>query len=126
MSGTIANKVTEANDAQNIKEPHLGWMIGFMFLVSFVGLFALVPLRKVYASLSDSILPGHFAKRNFYDYQRGCMFSGYDSGLQTDLPKWYCDRLPHQWIPRTSGYRACKVGNMNSCRSSLSKIKHCY
>ncbi|PAN39190.1 hypothetical protein PAHAL_7G226800 [Panicum hallii] len=47
MSGTIANKVTEANDAQNIKEPHLGWMIGFMFLVSFVGLFALVPLRKV-------------------------------------------------------------------------------
>ncbi|CAL5015849.1 unnamed protein product [Urochloa decumbens] len=47
MSGTIAKKVTEANDAQNIKEPHLGWMIGFMFLVSFVGLFALVPLRKV-------------------------------------------------------------------------------
>ena len=46
MSGTIAKQATEANDAQNIKEPHLGWMIGFMFLVSFVGLFALVPLRK--------------------------------------------------------------------------------
>ncbi|XP_025825546.1 probable metal-nicotianamine transporter YSL11 [Panicum hallii] len=47
MSGTIAKQATEANDAQNIKDPHLGWMIGFMFLVSFVGLFALVPLRKI-------------------------------------------------------------------------------
>ncbi|KAL6903721.1 hypothetical protein ACP4OV_004534 [Aristida adscensionis] len=47
MSGTIAKLSTEANNAQNIKNPHLGWMIGFMFLVSFVGLFALVPLRKV-------------------------------------------------------------------------------
>ncbi|XP_062184464.1 probable metal-nicotianamine transporter YSL11 [Phragmites australis] len=47
MSETIAKQATEANDAQNIKSPHLGWMIGFMFLVSFVGLFALVPLRKV-------------------------------------------------------------------------------
>jgi len=30
----FANKVTEANDAQNIKEPHLGWIIGFMFLLA--------------------------------------------------------------------------------------------
>ncbi|KAG2573468.1 hypothetical protein PVAP13_7KG254900 [Panicum virgatum] len=47
MGGTIAKKVIEANDAQNIKEPHLRWMIGFMFFVSFVSLFSLVPLRKV-------------------------------------------------------------------------------
>ncbi|KAK3144203.1 hypothetical protein QOZ80_4AG0310020 [Eleusine coracana subsp. coracana] len=47
MSGKIANLATEANDPLNIKNPHLGWMIGFMFLVSFVGLFSLVPLRKV-------------------------------------------------------------------------------
>ncbi|AQK44936.1 Probable metal-nicotianamine transporter YSL11 [Zea mays] len=47
MSRTIAIQATEANDAQNIKDPQLGWMIGFMFLVSFVGLFVLVPLRKV-------------------------------------------------------------------------------
>ncbi|CAN6276342.1 unnamed protein product [Urochloa humidicola] len=47
MSSTIAKQATEANDALNIKDPHLGWMIGFMFLVSFVGLFALVPLRKI-------------------------------------------------------------------------------
>uniref|UniRef100_A0A804MDB0 Metal-nicotianamine transporter YSL7 n=1 Tax=Zea mays TaxID=4577 RepID=A0A804MDB0_MAIZE len=46
MSAKIANK-TEVNDPQDIKDPHLGWMMGFMFLVSFLGLFALVPLRKV-------------------------------------------------------------------------------
>lgn len=47
MSETIASQATEANDAQNVKDPQIGWMIGFLFLVSFVGLFALVPLRKV-------------------------------------------------------------------------------
>uniref|UniRef100_A0ACD5V5W7 Uncharacterized protein n=1 Tax=Avena sativa TaxID=4498 RepID=A0ACD5V5W7_AVESA len=47
MSETIAKQATEANDALNIKNPELGWMIGFLFLVSFVGLFALVPMRKV-------------------------------------------------------------------------------
>jgi hypothetical protein len=47
MSDKIAKQATEAKDANNIKDPHLGWMIGFLFLVSFIGLFALVPLRKV-------------------------------------------------------------------------------
>lgn len=62
MSGIVAKK-TEASDPPDIKDPHLGWMIGFMFLVSFVGLFALVPLRKVDASLSNCILQGYSAKR---------------------------------------------------------------
>ncbi|KAI4348335.1 hypothetical protein L6164_009070 [Bauhinia variegata] len=35
------------NRAEDIKNPGLGWMIGFMFVVSFLGLFSLVPLRKV-------------------------------------------------------------------------------
>ncbi|KAG2567554.1 hypothetical protein PVAP13_7NG332300 [Panicum virgatum] len=47
MSETIAAQAAEENNADNIKEPRLGWMIGFLFLVSFIGLFALVPLRKV-------------------------------------------------------------------------------
>jgi len=47
MSETIAAQAAEANNADNVKEPRLGWMIGFLFLVSFIGLFALVPLRKV-------------------------------------------------------------------------------
>ena len=47
MSETIASQAAEENNADNVKEPRLAWMIGFLFLVSFVGLFALVPLSKV-------------------------------------------------------------------------------
>ncbi|PWZ40909.1 putative metal-nicotianamine transporter YSL14 [Zea mays] len=32
MSEKIAKQATEAKDANNIKDPHLGWMIGFLFL----------------------------------------------------------------------------------------------
>ncbi|KAJ4974669.1 hypothetical protein NE237_007843 [Protea cynaroides] len=35
------------NRMEDVKNPALGWMIGFMFVVSFLGLFSLVPLRKV-------------------------------------------------------------------------------
>lgn len=35
------------NRAVDVKTPSLGWMIGFMFVVSFLGLFSLVALRKV-------------------------------------------------------------------------------
>lgn len=38
---------TKGNSAQSYKEPRLDWMIGFLFVVSFVGLLSLVPLRKV-------------------------------------------------------------------------------
>ena len=37
---------TEGNSG-NTKEPRVGWMTGFLFVTSFVGLMALVPLRKV-------------------------------------------------------------------------------
>ncbi|XP_057492576.1 probable metal-nicotianamine transporter YSL7 [Actinidia eriantha] len=47
MTDIIANQSTEANTAQNIKNPTLGWMIGFLFVVSFLGLFSVVPLRKI-------------------------------------------------------------------------------
>ncbi|WOL16869.1 putative metal-nicotianamine transporter YSL12 [Canna indica] len=47
MSSKIASQATEANDSKNIKDPKLEWMIGFMFVVSFLGLFSLVPLRKI-------------------------------------------------------------------------------
>lgn len=35
------------NRAEDVKNPGLAWMIGFLFVVSFLGLFSLVPLRKV-------------------------------------------------------------------------------
>ncbi|KAL9689562.1 hypothetical protein QQ045_009949 [Rhodiola kirilowii] len=35
------------NRPQDVKNPGLWWMIGFLFVVSFLGLFSLVPLRKV-------------------------------------------------------------------------------
>lgn len=35
------------NRAEDVKNPGLGWMIGFVVVVSFLGLFSLVPLRKV-------------------------------------------------------------------------------
>ncbi|KAL8109300.1 putative metal-nicotianamine transporter YSL7 isoform X2 [Apium graveolens] len=47
MSEIVAKQSTEANAAQNIKNPQLHWMIGFLFVVSFLGLFSVVPLRKI-------------------------------------------------------------------------------
>ncbi|KAI3921108.1 hypothetical protein MKX01_036087 [Papaver californicum] len=47
MSEVIAKQSTEENNAQNVKNPSLGWMIGFLFVVSFLGLFSVVPLRKI-------------------------------------------------------------------------------
>ena len=38
---------TEGNTPGSTKEPGVGWMTGFLFVTSFVGLLALVPLRKV-------------------------------------------------------------------------------
>ncbi|KAF2314788.1 hypothetical protein GH714_033568 [Hevea brasiliensis] len=39
MSETVAKQSTEANDAQNIKNPSLGWMIGFFLLLAFLASF---------------------------------------------------------------------------------------
>ncbi|KAJ0538974.1 putative oligopeptide transporter, OPT superfamily [Helianthus annuus] len=37
----------EGNSPGSYKEPGIGWMTGFLFVTSFVGLLALVPLRKI-------------------------------------------------------------------------------
>lgn len=37
----------EGNSPSAVKEPGFGWMSGYLFLVCFVGLFVLVPLRKI-------------------------------------------------------------------------------
>ncbi|CAN0840847.1 Metal-nicotianamine transporter YSL1 [Linum grandiflorum] len=38
---------TEGNSLSSVKDPGFGWMTGYLFLVCFVGLFVLIPLRKV-------------------------------------------------------------------------------
>ncbi|XP_061358195.1 metal-nicotianamine transporter YSL3 isoform X3 [Gastrolobium bilobum] len=38
---------TEGNTPDSTKEPGVGWMIAFLFVTSFVGLLALVPIRKI-------------------------------------------------------------------------------
>ncbi|CAN6250642.1 unnamed protein product [Urochloa humidicola] len=47
MSERISEQSGETFDEHNIKNPSLGWMIGFLFIVSFLGLFSVVPLRKI-------------------------------------------------------------------------------
>ncbi|XP_071733843.1 probable metal-nicotianamine transporter YSL7 [Rutidosis leptorrhynchoides] len=47
MSEEIAKQSKEKNSAMNTKNPSLGWMIVFLFVVSFLGLFSVVPLRKI-------------------------------------------------------------------------------
>jgi hypothetical protein len=47
MSPIVAGQGDGINTPINVKPLSLGWMIGFLFVVSFVGLFSIVPLRKV-------------------------------------------------------------------------------
>ncbi|KAF8031535.1 hypothetical protein BT93_D0679 [Corymbia citriodora subsp. variegata] len=47
MSERVAGQSTNPQSAQEYKNPSLPWMIGFLFVVSFLGLFAVVPLRKI-------------------------------------------------------------------------------
>ncbi|KAK7308441.1 hypothetical protein VNO77_42046 [Canavalia gladiata] len=47
MSPYIASQVDGGNTPINTKPLSLGWMFGFLFVVSFVGLFSIVPLRKL-------------------------------------------------------------------------------
>ncbi|WZY83968.1 hypothetical protein YC2023_030352 [Brassica napus] len=45
MSERIAKQSGDAS--RGFKDPSLGWIIGFLFVVSFLGLFSVVPLRKI-------------------------------------------------------------------------------
>ncbi|KAE9608841.1 hypothetical protein Lal_00020550 [Lupinus albus] len=43
----LAGVDTKGNSPGSIKEPGIGWMTAFLFVTSFVGLLALVPIRKI-------------------------------------------------------------------------------
>lgn len=51
MSAVIAAQSENGNTPENIKDPSLKWMIPFLFAVSFIGLFSVAPLRRVWQSL---------------------------------------------------------------------------
>lgn len=46
MSKLVAQQSAEDN-GRDTNDPALGWIIAFLFVVSFLGLFSVVPLRKV-------------------------------------------------------------------------------
>ncbi|KAJ9550476.1 hypothetical protein OSB04_014521 [Centaurea solstitialis] len=47
MSPMIAGQLDSGNTPTNVKKLDLGWMIAYLFVVSFVGLFSIVPLRRM-------------------------------------------------------------------------------
>ncbi|KAI5678307.1 hypothetical protein M9H77_09257 [Catharanthus roseus] len=47
MSSKIAAQADAGNTPQNVKQLSLGWMYAFLFAVSFIGLFSIMPLRKI-------------------------------------------------------------------------------
>lgn len=52
MSEAVAKQSEKTGVNRGYKNPEVGWMIGFLFVVSFLGLFSVVPLRKVLSSSS--------------------------------------------------------------------------
>lgn len=61
----MAGEETEGNVPGSYKEPGIGWMTGFLFAVSFVGIVALIPLRKV-GELSSPYLLSRIASLPFF------------------------------------------------------------
>ncbi|EHA8591057.1 hypothetical protein COCNU_scaffold032179G000010 [Cocos nucifera] len=59
MSETVANDFNEANTKVDTKEPSLGWMVAFLFIVSFIGLFSVVPMRKITDWSLNHLLSGN-------------------------------------------------------------------
>lgn len=64
MSERIAKQSGDAS--RGFKDPSLGWIIGFLFVVSFLGLFSVVPLRKVWLQLLFPSCWRDVAFANFY------------------------------------------------------------
>lgn len=52
------------NRVEDVKSPGLWWMMGFLFIVSFLGLFSLVPLRKVASIVVDCFMHKFSYKSN--------------------------------------------------------------
>jgi hypothetical protein len=118
MSERISEQSGETRETINIKNPGLGWMIGFLYIVSFLGLFSVVPLRKVLQSFPPSFqVKGaafthtHTQKPRLVMIMHVAVFlsTDYDHRLQAHLPEWHGDCTPYQQLPHPSGRQACQV-----------------
>lgn len=50
----LAGVSSQGNSPESFKEPGIGWMTGYLFLACFVGLFVLIPLRKVNSQFNST------------------------------------------------------------------------
>lgn len=119
----MAKQSSEALDAQNIKNPHLGWMIGFLFIVSFLGLFSVVPLRKVNSKIGCIYFSFSFfwflislvsVTKGTLQILTLCGMYNNDSAdngnrLQIDISKWHCNCSPYQQFSYSSRGKASQV-----------------
>jgi hypothetical protein len=116
MSERISEQSGETREPNSIKNPGLGWMVGFLYIVSFLGLFSVVPLRKVLQPFPPSFQV-KLRRCCTYNTETQMMImhvaillsTDYDHRLQAHLPEWHGDCTPYQQLPHPSGRQACQV-----------------
>lgn len=65
----------EGNSPDSYKEPGIGWMTSYLFLTCFVGLFVLIPLRKVFIYIYFNLLINQrLIRMDFHVEQWICRF----------------------------------------------------
>lgn len=107
MSARIAQQSADSSTSDT-KEPGLLWFIGFLFVVSFLGLFSVVPLRKVLNKLIRTLMNQLFQHAlTSKDNMR--LVSDHDHRLQIDISKWHCNCLSYQQFPHSSRSQASQV-----------------
>ncbi|RWR78683.1 putative metal-nicotianamine transporter YSL12 [Cinnamomum micranthum f. kanehirae] len=91
MSQMVAFQTGEEHDPADIKNPNMGWMIAFVFAVSFIGVILAEPLRKV-------VLIGCLKVINFNIFH----LLDYDHRPQVNLSNCNCNCPYHQRVPHAT------------------------
>jgi len=108
MSSLIAAQSDGGNTPVNVKNLSLGWIIAFLFTVSFVGLFSIVPLRKVllffieflHLTLVNGVKWVVFHSLPLFEIHGFVLPQADDDHeVQTDVPQRNCHCFPHQQLP---------------------------
>lgn len=107
MSARIAQQSTD-HSTSDIKDPGLLWFIGFLFVVSFLGLFSVVPIRKVLNELIRTLVDQLF-QHSLTSQDNMRLVSDHDHRLQIDISKWHCNCSSYQQFPHSSRSQASQV-----------------